>query len=370
VLSLLRREWPGAYFDGRSAARTEVSVRVVDDGIHITGLPGGDTFWHHFEIRLAEAMAPGDPVRIERVSVGDEIVINDPALRDPLAFALGPQARPIIAARHGWGLGTQILALASAAAVFVAALYLWLIPWAATRAAAEVPLQWEERLGTVMVTTLTRQQRSCAGPARDAALEKMVATLTADGRGGRYTFHVTVLDDSMVNALAAPGGQIVFFRGLIDAAETPEELAGVMAHELQHVVLRHGTAGILRQIPIQLLVSAVTGSGSIGDQAFGVAATLGNLGYARRDESNADRQGMAMLQAARVGTSGMVTFMGRLSTLNKREADPGMMVYLSTHPASADRANVLGELAATQQYEPLPLLTAEEWAAVRAPCAR
>jgi beta-barrel assembly-enhancing protease len=370
MLSLLRREWPGAYFDGRSAARTEVAVRVTDEGIHVTGLPGGDAFWYHYEIRLAEAMAPGDPVRIERVSVGDEIVISDPALRDPLTFALGPHARTGAPARHGWGLGTQILALAAAAGVLVSALYLWVIPWAATRAATKVPIQWEERLGTTMVTALTREQRTCAGPARDAALEKMVATLTADGRGGPYTFKVTVLDDSMVNALAAPGGQIVFFRGLIDAAETPEELAGVMAHELQHIVLRHGTAGILRQIPIQLLVSAVTGSGNVGDQAFGVAATLGNLGYARRDESSADRQGMAMLQAARVGTSGMVTFMGRLSTLNKGEADPGMMVYLSTHPASADRANVLGELAATQQYTPLPLLTAVEWAAVRAPCER
>ena len=370
MLKLLRREWPGAYFDGRSAARTEVAVRVTDEGLQITGLPGGDTFWYHYEIRLADAMAPGDPVRIERVSVGDEIVISDPALRDPLIFALGPHARPSPMAQHGWGLGKQILALAGAATAFVAVLYLWLIPWAARRVAAEVPLQWEERLGKVLVTTLTQQQRTCAGATRDAALERMVATLTADGRGGRYTFNVTVLDDSMVNALAAPGGQIVFFRGLIDAAETPEELAGVMAHELQHVVLGHGTAGILRQIPIQLLLSAVAGSGSVGDQAFGVAATLGNLGYARRDESEADRQGMAMLQAAGVGTSGMVTFMGRLSTLNKREADPGMMTYLSTHPASADRANVLGELAATQQYIPRPLLTDEEWAAVRAPCAR
>jgi predicted Zn-dependent protease len=370
MLRLLRREWPGAYFDGRSAARTEVAVRITDDGIHITGLPGGDTFWYHYEIRLTDAMAPGDPVRIERVSVGDEIVIDDPALRAPLTFALGPNARPSTVARHGWGLGTQVLALAAAAVVFVSALYVWVIPWAATRAAAGVPLQWEEQLGTVMVTTLTRQQRTCDGAARDAALEKMVATLTADGRGGRYAFNVTVIDDSMVNALAAPGGQVVLFRGLIDAAETPEELAGVMAHELQHIVLRHGTAGILRQIPIQLLVSAVTGSGNVGDQAFGVAATLGNLGYARRDESSADREGMAMLQAARVGTSGMVTFMGRLGTLNKQEADPGMMTYLSTHPASADRANVLGELAATQQYTPRPLLTAGEWAAVRAPCER
>jgi predicted Zn-dependent protease len=198
----------------------------------------------------------------------------------------------------------------------------------------------------------------------------MVARLTADGRGDRYTFHVTVIDDSLVNAMAAPGGQLVFFHGLLDAAATPEELAGVVAHEVQHVVLRHGTAGILRQIPLRLLVAAVTGGGGIGDHAIGAAATLGTLAYARGDEESADREGMRMLQAARVGTDGMVSFMGKLASLNGVEGDPGLANYLSTHPASADRARVLAELATAVRYSAVPLLSEAEWAAVRAPCAR
>ncbi len=358
------RDWPGAYFDGRTAGRTDVTVRLTDEGIRISGLPAGDAFWYHFEIRLAPATAPGDPVRVERVTVGDSVVIADAAARAALLPALVPGA-----GAGRWSLRRQLLSLLGATLAFVVALYLWVIPWAASRAAARVPVEWEERLGETMLTSLTRSGRTCQEPERLAALEKMLATLTADGRGDRYTYRITVVDDSLVNALAAPGGQVVFFRGLIEAAESPEELAGVLAHEVQHIVLRHGTTGILRQIPIQLLVGAVTGGG-LGEQALGAAATLGNLGYARDDELAADRAGMRMLQAAQVGTAGMVSFMGRLAELNDAESDPGLMTYLSTHPASADRAARLSALASESAYTPRPLLTAAEWSAVRAPCER
>lgn len=370
MLSWSRRDWPAAYFDGRSAGRAEVTLRFTDEGVRISGLPSGDVFWYHFELRLAEATAPGDPVRLERsTGTGEALVIADPSAREPLAIALAGHAGTD-APRAPWSLAKQLTTLLAVTVGFVASLYVWVIPWLATRAAARVPLAWEEGMGEALLRSVTSAERTCQEPARIAALDRMVATLTAQGRGDRYTFHVTVIDDSLVNAMAAPGGQIVFFRGLLEAAESPEELAGVLAHELQHVVLRHGTAGILRQIPLRLFAAAVTGGGGIGDHAIGAAATLGHLGYARGDEEAADREGIRMLQAAQVGTDGMVSFMGRLATLNGGDADPGLAAYLSTHPASAARAQALAELAAAARYAPVRLLTDAEWAAVRAPCAR
>src|SRR5690606_1638034 len=117
--------------------------------------------------------------------------------------------------------------------------------------------------------------------------------------------------DSLVNAFAAPGGYIVVFQGLLEASESAEEVAGILAHEIQHVVQRHGTKAILEALPLQLAAAALG-----GDQAaalfVGAASTLGVLSYRRRDETAADREGFRMLRAARIAPDGMMRFFERL----------------------------------------------------------
>jgi predicted Zn-dependent protease len=70
---------------------------------------------------------------------------------------------------------------------------------------------------------------------------------------------LTVVDNSTVNAFAAPGGQVVILRGLLEQTTSAEQLAGVVAHELQHVYLRHSTRAILEQTAGTLLLTAVSG---------------------------------------------------------------------------------------------------------------
>jgi Zn-dependent protease with chaperone function len=76
--------------------------------------------------------------------------------------------------------------------------------------------------------------------------------------GSPYHVRLLVADSPVVNAFAAPGGRIVVFRGLLEKTGRPEELAGVLAHEMQHVVLRHPLEAILRQISLRALAAVLS----------------------------------------------------------------------------------------------------------------
>jgi predicted Zn-dependent protease len=98
------------------------------------------------------------------------------------------------------------------------------------------------------------------------------------------------------------------------------------------------------------------------------AATLGSLRYRRRDEQAADREGLRLLQAARVSPDGMLTFFTRLAGRRDDRAS-AVMDYLSTHPRSAARAEALRTRAEGTAYEPSPVLDAAGWDALRRVCA-
>ena len=153
-----------------------------------------------------------------------------------------------------------------------------------------------------------------------------------------------MVDAPDVNALAAPGGYIVVFRGLLERARTPDELAGVLAHEIEHVLHRHTTRAVIQHASTGLLLAALTGD-MTGPLAYGLesARVLGQLQYSRRAEEEADRDGMKLLLAARVDPAGMIGFFDDLA---KGEHPRRVLRYLSTHPSPTDRIAALRALAA------------------------
>ncbi len=366
-----RFEWAGVYFDGRSAARHEVTIVVEREGLRITGARIGQVAWPFADIRQVDSGVADDPIRLERGLTDPEIlVVADrgflPAVQRAAPESLARAADPARRLR----LSRRLIPITIGAVVLLIAGYLWGIPWLADRAARRVPVEWENSMGRAMVDRLPEFGAVCADPERVQALRQIVDRLIADGRGGRYTYEVRVIDSKLVNALAAPGGQIVVFQGLIAQAESPEELAGVLGHEFQHVRLQHGTKAILREVPMRLIASAVSSGGSFSGPVTGVATTLAGLRYSRGDEIEADREGMRMLRAARVAPDGMLAFFERM--VAESGDTPSALSYVSSHPRDADRRAALEALArdatAAGEGAPLPLLTAAEWATLKRPC--
>jgi predicted Zn-dependent protease len=166
----------------------------------------------------------------------------------------------------------------------------------------------------------------------------------------RYRWFVADRPD--VNAFAAPGGVVVVFSGLIRAAGSAEELAGVLAHEVAHAELRHTLRGVIKSIGLRALAATVTGdiSGSVFADA---AARLTELRFSRDAEREADAEGLRRLVAARIDPSGMIRFYEKLSA-GQRFSPPSI---LSTHPAGGERLDSLRREVSRQKgiWQPLPV---------------
>ena len=218
-------------------------------------------------------------------------------------------------------------------------------------AVSRIPVEWEQKLGeSAYRDFLSHQEVMKEGPAV-AALEEMTHRMTAQIPDNPYKFEVTVVKSDVVNAFALPGGYVVVFTGLMKKAESGEEVAGVLSHELNHVLQRHGLERMVKSLGLMAVAAIVFGNqqGLVGMMKQ-LGVELFTLKFGREQETEADLTGLLLLQRAKIDPAGMITFFERLS-----EKDEGRMEWLSTHPMSAARADRLkAELAALPKKSPEP----------------
>lgn len=223
-----------------------------------------------------------------------------------------------------------------------------------------IPVEWEKKLGeSAYRDFLVHQDAVKEGPAVEAVTE-MVHRLAKPIPDNPYSFDVTVVKSDVVNAFALPGGYIVVFTGLMKKADSPEEVAGVLAHELNHVLQRHGLERIIKQLGFVAVVSIVLGNPpGLGGVMKQLGIELMTLKFGRAQETEADLTGLQLLQQAKINPEGMITFFQRLA-----EKDEGRVEWFSTHPMSSARAEHL-----KAQLAEMPKQTAEpfsfEWSKVR-----
>lgn len=363
------RVWEASYLDGRVPVRRTARVAIGQSGLEITLPESGRTFrWPLTEVRQTQGFHAGEQVRLERGGdLAETLLVRDLAFLTALRAA-APQAAGAFHDPARRRLRVALTMLAAMATVLVGVgLYVWGIPALASLVAAHVPIAWEVALGEAAVAQLVPAGRRCEDPDRQRRIDEIAGMLLRTLPDARYPFQVTVIDHPMVNAFAAPGGFIVVFRGLLERTERAEELAGVLAHEIQHVLHRDATRVILRQASTGILVAALVGDVS-GAMAFGIesARTLGDLRHSRQAEHEADRDGLRMLQAAGVDPEGMLAFFRALQA-QEGEA-PAAVRYLSTHPSPGERLQALGELAAQGARPSVTLLPGYDWQDVKRIC--
>ncbi|MCU0354918.1 MAG: M48 family metalloprotease [Cytophagales bacterium] len=166
--------------------------------------------------------------------------------------------------------------------------------------------------------------------------QKLVATLPA-GQPYRFEFHL-LSDPQTINAFALPGGQIFITYALYNKLQSEDQLAGVLGHEIGHVVERHSAQQIAKQQLTQGLTGAAViasydpdnPTGSVGKAAM--AALIGNLvnmKYGRGDELESDRRGIEYMTKAGYNPEGMVGVMEVLAAAGGGSSRPE---FFSTHP--------------------------------------
>lgn len=351
---------PGRYFSRRAATGEDVTIETSPDGLAVRRRDGASFVWPYAELRVPRRPAPGGPVTFERGGDPPEalVALDSRILREIRAAA--PELARRFPAPGSLRRPLAIAAAAAAAAVFLAVLaFTRGLPLLAEAGARRVPVDWEERLGEATMESLAPSARECADAEMRATVEAIVARLAEAAPANPYTFRVRVIEDDTMNAFAAPGGHIVVFTGLLAKTETPEELAGVLAHEMQHVIQRHTTENLLRRGSTGLLIAILAGDQGALGQVMKAAEGLGALSYSRRDEEEADREGVKLLLAARIDPRGLAGFLRTLEAEESRAGAPP--AFLSTHPATGKRLERLSRLVGDADGAFRPIATPAPW---------
>jgi len=241
--------------------------------------------------------------------------------------------------------GLKVAGAAAGVGVLVYLLYL-LVSAAAGRAVDfavdQVPVDVEEELGEQAAGDMLSKGRVCAAPPMNRAVVAIMDRLTAASDDETYTFRCYVVDSTDVNAFALPGGFVFVNRGLIEEAGSPEEVAGVLAHEMTHVLERHGLRNVVARAGMWLIVGLLFGDASgAGGLIAGGASELLNLSFSRTQEEAADLGGLELLYAARIDPEGLPDFFERL--LDEEQEKPGAAIpsFLSSHPETLERINTI-----------------------------
>jgi Zn-dependent protease with chaperone function len=350
----------GHYLDGRTAERHLVRVRLTRAGLHIL-LENGDVLsWPLEEIRQPGNYFGDAQIRLERGGDTPEVLLVHGGLFLKTANAVWPASKKRFRApgrRRKWA--RAVLLSAAGAVAVLCGLYFWGIPALASFLAPHIPVAWEEQLGQSVVRQLAPPERQCRDIARAGKVEEILATLASSVSQAPYSFRVIVVNDPSVNALAVPGGTIVVFQGLLDKTGSAEELAGVLAHEMQHILRRHTTRAILQQVSMKVLLAAAVGDAKGLSYGLEGAQVLGMLRYSRQYEEEADAEGIRMLIASGIDPRGLFSLFETIQKDGKKSLK--IPAYLSTHPDMEGRIQMLKALAAGAPAPRTRLLPGYEW---------
>jgi beta-barrel assembly-enhancing protease len=213
---------------------------------------------------------------------------------------------------------------------------------AATAGCATVSTQQEVALGA----DYSRQINQQLPIIRDATTVNYINQLgnriasANDPRGLRYTFYV--VNSDQINAFAVPGGYIYVNRGVIERAGNESELAGVLAHEIGHVVERHSIEQLQRAQGANTLLSILYGAvlrrnpGSVERVGVQAAGTAVFAGYSRDAEREADRDAIGFLVRVGISPRGLPSFFEKL--LAEHRSNPSRVAqWFATHPTTQER---------------------------------
>ena len=222
-----------------------------------------------------------------------------------------------------------------------------------------LPHAVQDPVGRKTIEAAREDAGYCNGEAGLAALDRLADRLIAKS-GLDAPVHVYVVDGELLNAFAAPGGHIVIFRPIIEEAHDPDELAGVLAHEMAHEIESHPAKGLVQMLGYGIFGLLTPGGDNIGRE---VATHILQSTYSRDDELEADHRGVQLLNDAGLDSRGLARF---FDTMKDKGGDiPGALEFLSTHPTGEHRQAALKDLAREGEHA----MSDADWAAIKGICA-
>ncbi len=348
------------FLDGLSARRRPARAEVDGGQLVLIGEDGPLASWPRADIRRLEA-----PDGLLRLGLADaaqlaRIEADDPAVQSRLAALCPGLDRSMRDERRAV---PRIILWSLAAALSLVLTAVLLVPLVADRLAPLVPLSWERRLGAAVDNQVRAvfSGKVCGAPAGKAALALLMGRIEAAAGLGR-PLKVEVLSNSIPNAFALPGDRIYLMEGLLAKARNPDEIAGVIAHEIGHAAHRDALRRLLQSggtsFLLGLLFGDVTGSGIV----ILLGRQILDSSYSRDAETAADAYAGRIMAGLGRPAAPMAELLVRLTGEEDRRYG-----LLRSHPFSQDRLSRLR--SASPRQDGAPLLSDDQWQALRGICS-
>ena len=351
---------PAIFYDGVAAKPRPVALHFEPDALAIVEGAAMAARWPYDGIRRLSAGA--GPLRVKSLS-GPELarleVEDEAAAAELMRRALRIEEGTVTDRRTL----LRIVSWSAAAAASLVATAIYLVPVAADLLAPLIPVSVERRIGEAVDNQVRSifGGESCRNERGAAALAKLSGKLT-ERASLPMPAEVRVVDSGIPNAVALPGGRVYLFEGLLRRANDPDEVAGVLAHELGHVAHRDGMRRMLQtggsSFLLGLLFGDISGSGTL----ILLGRALVDTSYSRDAETAADRFAADAMTALGRSPRPMGAFLVRLTGSGTGVVPP----FLSSHPVSAARLEALK--AREVPVMGAPLLTEEEWRDLKSIC--
>ncbi|WP_369721221.1 M48 family metallopeptidase [Bradyrhizobium sp. LLZ17] len=350
---------PTIFFDGVSSRKRQVKL-MLGDALEIVEEGAPMVRWAYGDIRRADS-----PAGVLRLACNGAPPLARLEIRD-IALASEVVARCARLDEHqttGRGVA-KIVGWSVAAAVSIVCVVLFGVPLAADRLAPLVPKPIERRIGDaseVQVKTIFGRS-TCSDPAGQAAFSKLVNRLRDAAGLDDDSMTAGVLPTSVPNAFALPGGKVFVLKGLLDKAENPDEIAGILAHELGHLKHHDNMRGLIynggTSFLIGLLFGDVTGSSAV----IFASRSVVEASYSREAETNADTFAIDIMHALGRSPKPAAELMFRITG----KEGGGLTSILASHPLTEDRLARM-----TREDRPAsgpPLLPDAEWRSLKEIC--
>ncbi len=350
--------FPARYYDGQNAVAHAVTAAITAPDVDIVDA-GGELLarWPRDSLRLSGSIAETGAVTLTSTAAPEaRLLVADAGAARRLAQLL-PQAVETHRRRN-----RRIVASYAGITVAVLALGAGLVQFLPNIAAPLVPFETKRAIGRSAFDGWLGAEPLCYALEGASPLKRLADRLKA-AAGIDHPLKVLVIDSSVVNAFAFPGGIVVLTRGLIANAGGPDEVAGVLAHEIGHVKLDHPTVGMLRTMGISALLQLLSGGAGM-ETIANAGGALAFLSYSRGAEAEADAAAVEILDRAGLNADGLSRFFARWRHTEDDGSIAGWLPgWFSTHPSAEARRQ-----ATARDATGAPALDAEGWAGLRAIC--
>ncbi|MBM3431689.1 MAG: M48 family metallopeptidase [Bacteroidetes bacterium] len=221
----------------------------------------------------------------------------------------------------------------------------------------------EKKLGDLFWDVFKRTDKEVTDPTVLNAVDTVVTAICSANEIDRAYIKVHVLEKDEINAFALPSGHLIVYTGLLSEADSPEEMTGVIGHELAHIELNHVMEKLVTEVGLSVLISMTAGAG--GAEAIKSAIKLlSSTAFDRGLEKEADIKAVDYLLNARFNPEPFANFLYKLS--KKESESMKYLTWISTHPASKERAEYIIEYSKGKKVDFKPVLSISTWGRLQA----